>query len=232
MSAVTAVPIRPLARGSVLKLWIGVLILCLAGAGLAWWATGPLQREVTKSGLQYRVVEEGTGEPMTRADLVALHLKLRLGGEDGEMLQDTARGGQPFVGGTDTVFPGLAEAMLMFRQGGRYQLWVPPSLAYGDQIPPGAPFGPNDTLFFEVNVVQIERGMAALQQLMGQQGPGGGGPQGPGGSQGPGGPQGPGAGPQGPGGPQGGGAPPPSPEGAPRGTEAPPPSGAPGGNAQ
>jgi len=218
MSAVTAVPIRPLAKGSVLKLWIGILILCLAGAGLAWWATGPLQREVTKSGLQFKVIEEGTGEPMTRADLAAMHLRLRLGGEDGEVLQDTARGGQPFVGGTETVFPGLAEAMLMFRQDGRYQIWVPPHLAYGDQIPPGAPFGPTDTLFFEINVLQIERGMAALQQLMGPQG-GGGGPQGPGGPPGPGG-----------GGPQGGGAPPP--QGPPSGPEAPPPSGPQGGNGQ
>ena len=213
MSAVTAVPIRPLAKGSVLKLWIGVLVLCLAGAGLAWWATGPLQRDVTKSGLQFRVVEAGTGEPMTRADLAAMNLRLRLGGENGQLIQDTRRSGQPFVGSTDSVFPGLAEAMLMFRQGGRYQLWVPPHLAYGDQIPPGAPFGPNDTLFFEVEVLQIERGMAALQQLMGAQG---GGPGGPGA-----GPGGPGAG---PGGPQGPGGPPPSPEA--------PPSGAPSGSRQ
>ena len=105
MSAVTAVPIRPRAKGSVLKLWIGVLALCLAGAGLAWWATGPLQREVTKSGLQYKVIEPGTGEPMTRADLAAMNLRLRLGGEKGQLLQDTRRSGQPFVGSTDSVFP-------------------------------------------------------------------------------------------------------------------------------
>ena len=39
MSAVTAVPLRPLARGSVLKLWLGLGLLVLVAAALAWWGT-------------------------------------------------------------------------------------------------------------------------------------------------------------------------------------------------
>ena len=61
MSAVTAVPLRPLARGAVLKLWIGLLVLVLAAAGLAWWGTQGLQIVTLDSGVRYRVVEEGSG---------------------------------------------------------------------------------------------------------------------------------------------------------------------------
>ena len=176
--SVTTVPIRPLAKGSVVKLWIALAILCLAGAGLAWFATGgALQREVTDTGLGFRVVTEGTGEPMTSADLIALRYELRLNGPAGTLIQDSDQSGQPFVAGTQTVFPGFAEAMLKMRQGGHYQIWIPPALGYGDRPPPGAPFGPNDTLYFDIEVVQIERNMATLQQLLGPGGAGGGGPQ-------------------------------------------------------
>ena len=50
------------------------------------------------------------------------------------------------------------------RKGGKYKLWIPPQLAYGSQTPPGAPFGPNDTLQFEVEVIDIAPGGAAAQQ--------------------------------------------------------------------
>jgi len=173
--SVTTVPIRPIARGSVAKMWIALAALCLAGAGLAWFATGgALQREVTESGLGFMVVTEGTGEPMTSADMIAMRLKVHVGGPDGQLIQDSDQSGAPYVGSTASVFPGFAEAMLRMRQNGHYQFWVP-AAQLGSQLPPGAPFGPNDTLFFDVEVTQIERNMAALQQLLGPGG--GGGPQ-------------------------------------------------------
>ena len=70
--SVTAVPIRPLGRGSVLKLWIGLLLLALAAGALAWVGTAGQQVFTTASGLRYRVIEEGTGPTVTPADLVAL----------------------------------------------------------------------------------------------------------------------------------------------------------------
>ena len=86
--SVTAVPIRPLARGSVLKLWIGLLVLALAAAGLAWVGTAGQQVTTTASGLRYRVVEEGTGPTVTPADLVALLLLEEVAG-----VLDHAEGG-------------------------------------------------------------------------------------------------------------------------------------------
>src|SRR4051794_26099373 len=59
--SVTAVPLRPITKGSVAKLWIGLLLLALAAAAFAWWGTAGQQWTTTGSGLQYRVVKDGQG---------------------------------------------------------------------------------------------------------------------------------------------------------------------------
>jgi len=171
--SVTAVPIRPLARGSVLKLWIGLLVLALGAGALAWVGTAGQQVITTSSGLRYRVIEEGTGPTVTPADLVALRYKLRK--EDGTLIQDSDETGQPFVTGTEGVFPGFSEGLQLMQAGGRYMLWLPPGMHVQQPMPPGAPFTPDDTLVFEIEVLQIAPGMAAMQQMMG---PPGGGPGG------------------------------------------------------
>ncbi|MGZ8282673.1 MAG: FKBP-type peptidyl-prolyl cis-trans isomerase [Allosphingosinicella sp.] len=183
--SVTAVPIRPLARGSVLKLWIGLIVLALAAAGLAWVGTSSQQVVTTASGLRYRVIEEGTGPTVTPADLVALRYKLRK--EDGTLIQDSDQTGQPFVTGTEGLFPGFSEGLQLMQQGGRYMLWLKPGLHVQQPLPPGAPFAADDTLVFEVEVLQIAPGMAAMQQMMGPPGAGGAPPEGmsPHGAEGP-----------------------------------------------
>ncbi len=183
--SVTAVPIRPLARGSLLKLWIGLLVLALAAAALAWVGTAGQQVTSTSSGLRYRVIEEGTGPTITPADLVMLRYKLRK--EDGTLIQDSDESGQPFVTGTEGVFPGFSEGLQLMQAGGRYKLWLPPGLHVQQPMPPGAPFSTEDTLVFEIEVLQIAPGMAAMQQMMGGAGrpPAGAGPEGAGPGGGP-----------------------------------------------
>ena len=166
--SVTTVPIRPLARGSVIKLWIGLLVLALASGALAWVGTSGQQVTTTASGLHYRVVEEGTGPTVTPADLVALRYKLRK--DDGTLIQDSDQTGQPFVTGTEGLFPGFSEGLQLMQAGGKYILYIPPGLHVQGPMPPGAPFGAQDTLVFEVEVLQIAPGMAAMQQLMGPPG--------------------------------------------------------------
>ena len=189
--SVTAVPIRPLSRGSVLKLWLGLLVLVLLAAGLAWFGTRALQRETLPSGVQLQVIEEGEGNMVTPADLVAL--RYRLTKTDGTLIQDSDDTGQPFVTGTEGLFPGFSEGLQRMQQGGRYRLWLPPGQHVQGPLPPGAPFTPEDTLVFDIEVMQIAPGMAAMQQMMGAPGA-----SGPGGAQG--------APPSGPGGPPAGGA--------------------------
>ena len=169
--SVTTVPIRPIRKGSVLKLWLGIAALSLAGAGLAWVGTSAQQVTTTASGLRYRVIEEGTGPTVTPADLVALRYKLRK--QDGTLIQDSDQTGQPFVTGTEGLFPGFSEGLQLMQAGGRYMLWIPPGLHVNQPMPPGAPFTPQDTLVFEVEVLQIATGMAGMQQLMAPPGAGG-----------------------------------------------------------
>jgi len=167
--SVTAVPLRPLARGSVLKLWIGLAVLALGAVALAWVGTSGQQRVRTESGLQYQVIEEGEGNTITPADLALVHFVGRR--ENGEIFANTL-GSQPIPAAVGNFVPGFDEALQMMRQGSRYKIWVPPHLGYGGAVPPGAPFEADETLIFDIRVVQVAPGMAAMQQMMGPQGPG------------------------------------------------------------
>jgi FKBP-type peptidyl-prolyl cis-trans isomerase FkpA len=222
---VTAVPLRPLARGSVLKLWLALLVLAVAGAAIAWVGTAPLQVLTTATGVQ--TLRAGTGNKIMPADLVAM--RYRLTKLDGTQIENSDDMGQPFVASTDRVFPGFGEAMAMMQQGGRYRIWLPPGQHAQGPLPPGTPFGAEDTLVFDVTVLQVAEGMAAAQRMMGPQGQGappGGLPPGalPPGAEGalP-----PGAGPHGEGLPPGAGSgsPPGADSGLPPGAEPAPPAG-------
>jgi len=189
MSAATAVPIRPLPRGSLVKLWIGLAALLLAAAGLAWWGTAGFQTITLPSGVRYRVVQAGTGPAVTPADAVALRYKLHVNRLDAPVIQDSDESGGPFVTTIGELFPGFGEGLQKMQAGGRYQLWLPPGTHISGPIPPSAPFRAGDTLVFEIQILQIGAGQAQalqmqrLQQMMNQQAPpGGGDPHGGGGA--------------------------------------------------
>jgi hypothetical protein len=63
--SVTAVPLHPLSKGTIVKLWIGILAVLLLGAGLAWIGTSAQQYTTTESGLRIRTLKEGTGKTIT-----------------------------------------------------------------------------------------------------------------------------------------------------------------------
>jgi FKBP-type peptidyl-prolyl cis-trans isomerase FkpA len=190
--SVTAVPIRPIARGSVLKLWLLLALFCLAAAALAWWSTAPYRVITLPSGVRYRVLQEGPGPVMTPADVIALRYKLHVNSVESRVIQDSDESGQAFVTTTSEVFPGFGEGLQHMRAHGRYLLWLPPGQHISGAAPPGAPFTATDTLVFEISVLQIVPGMAQqrqmqqmqqLQQQMQQQmqqggAPGGGSPHG------------------------------------------------------
>jgi hypothetical protein len=143
------------------KFWLAVLFLAAIGVGLAWLGAGSLRPEVSQSGLEFRVLKEGAGEPITSADAAILDYALTL--DDGSVM-DTSEshgGPQPFT--MDAVFPGFAEAMTKMREGGRYHFTMPKELAFRDQTPPGFT---GNTLTFDVQVRKIVRGGAAMMQQM------------------------------------------------------------------
>src|SRR3546814_2480519 len=113
MSEITAVPLRPIAKGSLTRLWVGVAIAALAGAGLAYAGTeGVIGKSpagfmtanadeagviTTQSGLQYKVLEEGEGDSPTADDDALINYKGML--TDGEAIGQTARAPHPVDGG-------------------------------------------------------------------------------------------------------------------------------------
>jgi hypothetical protein len=152
---------RSASTGRAIKLWLAFLIVIAAGVGLAWLGAGSLRPEVTSSGLQFRTVKAGTGEPIGKTDAAMLDYVLMA--NDGNVFDSSEShgGAQPFA--MDQVFPGFAEAMTRMKEGGQYRFTMPESLAFtGGSTPPGWPKG--SPLTFEVRVRKIVRGGAAMMQ--------------------------------------------------------------------
>ena len=154
---------RPARSGRAVALWLGFLLVIAAGIGLAWIGAGSLRPEVTESGLQFRTIKAGKGEPIGRADAALLDYILTA--DDGTVIDssESHQGPQPFS--MDQVFPGFAEAMSRMQEGGEYRFTMPQKLAFGAGPPPPN-FPKNSALTFEVRVQKIVRGGAAMMQQM------------------------------------------------------------------
>ena len=147
-----------------MKLWLAFLVLIAAGIGLAWYGAGSLRPEVTSSGLEFRTIKSGSGEPIGRPDAALLDYVLTA--NDGQVFDSSENhgGAQPFA--MDQVFPGFAEAMTRMQEGGQYRFTMPEDLAFTNgSTPPGWPKG--SPLTFEVRVRKIVRGGAAMMQQQG-----------------------------------------------------------------
>ena len=164
---VTQVPLRPIARGSLVKLWLALIVLVAAALVLAWFGAGQLRGETTASGLMFRTVAAGEGPLIKPVDGVMIEYEGRL--EDGTVFDSSeGRGPTPMIAGQ--VIPGFAEALTMMQKGGRYRIKIPSALGYGATPQPGSPIPPNANLEFDVHIVQVVPN-AALMQGMQQGGP-------------------------------------------------------------
>ncbi len=157
---------HPARSGRAVALWLGFLLIIAAAIGLAWIGAGSLRPQVSASGLQFRTLKSGTGDPITRSDAALLDYLLTA--DDGSVIDssDSHNGPQPFS--MDQVFPGFAEAMARMQEGGEYRFSMPQRLAFGANPPPPG-FPKDSALNFEVRVRKIVRGGAALMQQRLQQ---------------------------------------------------------------
>ena len=158
MSA-TQVPIRPLKRGSLLKLWLGLALLIAAAGVLAWTGAGSLRGETTATGVQIRTLEEGAGDPIKATDGAVIDYEGRLA--DGTVFDSTAgRGPAGMIPGQ--VIPGFGEALQKMREGGRYTIRIPSELGYGAAGAGEGKIPPNSELIFDIQVRQVVRDAAML----------------------------------------------------------------------
>lgn len=177
MAEVTRVPIRPISRGSLVMLFIGIVIGLLIAAAFAW-ATAP-------KGVSVDEVRAGTGDNPTAEDVVFVHYTGKLA--DGTVFDQSQPLPLPVEGilpeGTplplQNMVPGFREAALQMQRGGKYTVEIPAEKAYGaegrinPQTGEGVP--PNSDLTFEIELVdfmpmeEVEARFERLQQMMMQQ---------------------------------------------------------------
>ena len=111
--------------------------------------------KVTKSGLQYLVIKEGTGATPTKASTVTTHYRGTF--IDGKMFDSSYKGDAPTATEEPISFPvtgviaGWTEALQLMKVGAKYRLFVPSDLAYGEAGRPSIP--PNSVLIFDIELV-------------------------------------------------------------------------------
>ncbi len=105
------------------------------------------------SGLQYEVINEGSGEKPKATDSVKCHYHGTL--LNGTVFDSSVQRGQPAVFGVNQVIKGWVEALQLMSVGSKWRLFIPSDLAYGSQGA-GNTIEPNSTLIFEVELLGIE----------------------------------------------------------------------------
>ena len=109
------------------------------------------------SGLQYREIQGGEGATPQASDRVSVNYRGRL--IDGTEFDSSYRRGKPSTFQVRRVIPGWREALQLMREGAKWELYVPPELAYGERSP-SRWIPPNSALIFEVELLSVEQGPA------------------------------------------------------------------------
>lgn len=165
MTEITRVPLQPIAKGSLTRLWIGIVIVLLAAAGVAWAAV-PKVRTLA-DGVTIETLTEGTGPNPGATDFALVNYRGML--DDGTVFDENQQTPMP----VDQVVPGFSTALQAMQAGGRYRVNIPAAQGYGEQgSGPGGPIPPNADLTFEVELIEFrtrEEIMQMQQQMMMQQ---------------------------------------------------------------
>jgi len=108
---------------------------------------------VTETGLQYEVLSEGDGEQPTASDTVVVHYEGKL--LDGSVFDSSYERDNPAELPLNGVIQGWQEGLQLMQEGARYKFYIPADLAYGESGA-GQRIGPNETLIFEVDLLEIK----------------------------------------------------------------------------
>jgi FKBP-type peptidyl-prolyl cis-trans isomerase FkpA len=152
--SVTTVPLRPVSKGGLWLMWVGLIALLVAGVALAFHFTPRIGFETVKA---------GTGLSPTATDVVLIKYEGKL--DDGTVFDSNEQA--PLQ--VSQVVPGFSQALTRMQKGGKYKITIPPSLGYGDRA--AGPIPANSTLHFDIELLDFrsEAEVRAMQQMMQQQ---------------------------------------------------------------
>jgi len=106
------------------------------------------------SGLQYKIIEAGTGAKPGKSDTVTVEYTGTL--IDGTVFDSTEKTGKPATFQVSQVIPGWTEALQLMPAGSTWEVFVPSDLAYGPRSV-GGPIGPNETLIFKIHLISVKK---------------------------------------------------------------------------
>lgn len=123
--------------------------------GEAFLATNKNKKgvEVLASGVQYKVMKVGSGKSPTKANSVVAHYEGRL--IDGTVFDSSIQRGQPATFPVTGVIQGWQEVLQKMKVGSKWQVYIPSDLAYGPRGT-GPKIGPNSTLIFDIELIEIK----------------------------------------------------------------------------
>jgi len=108
---------------------------------------------VLDSGVQYEVVEKGTGDKPTETDIVLVHYRGYL--LDGSEFDSSFSRGEPTELEIAQVIPGWQQTLQLMKVGAKWKVWIPSDLAYGLRGA-GSKIGPNQMLHFDIELLKIK----------------------------------------------------------------------------
>jgi len=149
MTEIHRVPLQPIAKGSLTKLWLGIAVVALAAGGIAWAALPPT--------VDIDVLKAGSGASPTIGDVVLVNYKGTL--PDGKVFDQGERTPMQMAG----MIPGFTKALEQMQRGGKYRVMIPSELAYGDKGAGDGAIPPGTDLTFEIELLEF-KSMAEIQQ--------------------------------------------------------------------
>lgn len=125
--------------------------------------------QVTQTGLQYQILEEGPPDGATpvSTDRVVVHYVGTL--KDGLEFDSSRARGAAASFQLNKVIPGWTEGLQLMSEGDRFRFFLPPDMGYGARGTPGGPIGPNEALIFEVELIKVhspEANLAAANEFL------------------------------------------------------------------
>ena len=162
----TRVPLQPIRKGSLTKLWAGIVIVLLVAAAFAWFNV-PHAKKLA-GGVTLETLQEGKGPSPTTSDIALINYKGMLG--DGKVFDQGQSVPMPVTG----VVPGFSTGLQAMQAGGKYRLRIPAEQAYGSEEKRNQQTGEvvipaNSDLVFDIDLLEFRNQEEVLRMMQQQQ---------------------------------------------------------------